>query len=127
MNTKNKSLCNVNWNQDIDSILDLLTPEISGYFEPTSYSVMKNTKKTQKCIGIFDLFDKRVAHIWPHKETKSFDICMKIDLVEAIRNKCDLPPHKDPKKERTPYWRTFQRVPLSTMLEMMYALSSALM
>lgn len=126
MNTNNNSNCNVNWNQDIDSILDLLTHEIAEYFKPTAFSVVKNTKKTQKCIGIFDSLDKRVAHIWPHKETTSFDVCMKVELVETIRTKCDLPPHRDPQKEKTPYWRTFQKIPLSTVLEMMQSLSSAL-
>ncbi len=117
----------IHWDADIETVLYEIAEIINDALVGTSYSADRNTTIGEKCVDIFWGTERkanpRVAHVWPKRRTENMDFCVRTELVSLMKGKIDLPADSDIKEGRYSNWRSYRKISISRVLEMISALT----
>ena len=114
----------MNWDADIEMILQSFVQDFSEILEGTDYYVVRNGTVGEKCVNIMKKGESnRVGHVWPKRKMQVVDFCLMTDLIQKISSMMELPALQDPNKERLKQWRCFPRISYDKAIEMISAIA----
>ncbi len=121
---KNYNYGSMNWDANIEIILQSFVKDLSEILEGTDYYVLRNGTVGEKCVNLMKKgVNHRVGHIWPKKRLQTVDVCLMKNQINTISSKISLPQSKEVKKERLKEWRCFPKISYETTIEMIQTLT----
>ena len=115
----------MNWQADIETILQAFVSDLSTILEGTDYYALRNSTKGEKCVSLMKKNESsRVGHIWPKKRSQAVDVCLTKNLAQVISTKLSLPQTTEVKKDQLPEWCGFSKVSYEKTIEIIKALAN---
>ena len=122
---KNYNFGSMNWDADIETILQAFVKDLSEILEGTDYYVLRNGTVGEKCVNLMKKgVTYRVGHIWPKKRLQTVDVCLMKNQINTISTKISLPQSTEVKKDRLKEWRCFPKVSYEMTIEMIQSLTN---
>ena len=116
---ENRVITDLEWDNDIESILSQYVKIINDVLEGTDYYAKRNSTIGEKNVDIFKKgVNGRVGHLWPRKRDRIIHVNFTLDIVEQMGKRMQLPPDSDVKEGRYIKWRAFRNLDFMTAMAM---------
>ena len=116
---ENRVITDLEWDNDIESILSQYVKIINDVLEGTDYYAKRNSTIGEKNVDIFKKgVNGRVGHLWPRKRDRIIHVNFTLDIVEQMGKRMQLPPDSDVKEGRYLKWRAFRNLDFKTAMDM---------